>query len=178
MSFGSSGPSVLRCGHMKYIVGTLAVVVAGLTGWFLLEGGLPFAPSARDSIYQNQDLASEAAAAAATLTAADVSWKIENASSTDETVPRQTVTLVVRGKEYPLGEYSGCIISMSAQENLEPGEIARESCWFAGAGEDLSVFKDAQGYVVMKRSVQEVPPDADEDVQPYGPFETLLRIDQ
>lgn len=160
---------------MKYIVGILVAVVVGLTGWFLFEGGQPFAPSAKDSIYQNQDLAN-GAAAAATLTAADISWKIENASSTDEAVPRQTVTLLVRGKEYPLGEYSGCVISMSAPENLEPGEVARESCWFAGAGEDLSVFKDAQGYVVMKRSVQEVPPDAEEDAQPQGPFETLMRI--
>lgn len=105
--------------------------------------------------------------------ATDFAWYVENASDYSDTSPNQLVSLMVGTTTYPIGTYQGCEATPDGVA-LEPSEIIRETCWFAGAGTDIGLFFENGVYTVQTRWTQEVPPDV--DAEPHGPFETILTL--
>ncbi len=107
--------------------------------------------------------------------AADFAWIIENAPDFEETLPKQNVILSVKGKSYPAGTSMGCTIA-NAMSDLVEGELARQTCWFAGAGDEFIVVKEGDIYVAKHRWIQESEGD-EEDVETEGPWEKLFVVE-
>lgn len=104
----------------------------------------------------------------------EFSWSIQPAPGSSDTNPEYFVNLTVKDRTISVGKFIGCTGKPSTA-SLEPGEVTRTSCWHAGAGTDISVFKEADRFYVKTRFVQEVPPDV--EALSHGPFQTLFRID-
>ncbi|HEY0011111.1 MAG TPA: hypothetical protein VGB97_04385 [Candidatus Paceibacterota bacterium] len=83
------------------------------------------------------------------------SWRFETkeSASDDGSPPRTHVTLFTGGAAYDLGNYAGSCAEMTAEQFL-PGEEAGVLCWWAGAGDEIGIFKEDKGYVV-KLGLQE-----------------------
>lgn len=104
----------------------------------------------------------------------DFSWSVQPAPGSSDTQPDTFLSLVVKDKTISVGKYTGCN-GLPSTETLEPGEVARTSCWWAGAGDDISVFKENDRFWVKHRMKQEVPPDV--DAPSHSEFATLFRVD-
>ena len=90
-------------------------------------------------------------------------------------MPHQILSLVAAGRTYEIGEYMGCS-GISDEGPLEAGEIVRTTCWFAGAGDHVSVFKEQGKYVVKTRWIQESGgPDVQAD--PQGEFGIVFTLE-
>ena len=105
-------------------------------------------------------------------TATDFSWQSQSLPEKDG-IPYEKITLDVKGKLFPVGQYSGCDIK--SEPPTEAGQISLKQCWFAGAGEDLAVFLENGTYVVKQRWVQESE-GSDTSTPPNGPWEKLFII--
>jgi len=106
------------------------------------------------------------------LTNKDFVWRIENAPHWEETMPRHIVYLDVQGKSYKAGESIGCNIQ---QDAVEPNEITRKTCWFAGGGDVYSVVAENDSYILKHRWIQESG-GAEVDADTEGDWETVLKI--
>lgn len=109
-----------------------------------------------------------------TFSSADFAWHIEKVENFDDTNPKHIVSLDVKGKRYSVGEYAGCDVTSNSL--LEPGEITRQTCWLAGAGNHISVFFEDDRYVVKERWIQES--GGEEGVPTEGNFELLFVIER
>jgi len=106
------------------------------------------------------------------LTHKDFMWRIENAPNWEETMPRHIVYLDVKGKSYKAGESIGCTVK---QDVVEPNEITRKTCWFAGGGDVYSVFVENDAYTLKHRRMQESGGPG-VNANPEGNWETVLKI--
>lgn len=100
-------------------------------------------------------------------------WRVEDAPDHEDTMPKQIVFLESGGRAYKAGESMGCNIRL---DNLEPNEVTRQTCWFAGGGDEYAVFRDGDAYLLKRRWVQETG-GPEIGAEPEGPWEVVTRID-
>lgn len=103
----------------------------------------------------------------------EFTWRVEDAPDHEDTMPRQTVFLETGGRTYRAGESMGCNIRL---DDLEANEITRQTCWFAGGGDEYGVFREGGAHVLKRRWVQETG-GLEIDAEPEGPWEVVTRID-
>lgn len=107
----------------------------------------------------------------------DFIWHIEK--SPDGTAwPHDTVTLEVGEKMYHVGEYDlSCTQNTDVPVSYsETNELSRVQCWWGGAGEEISVFREGAGYVVKKRWIQESG-GPEVNAPRNGEFEVIVTLD-
>lgn len=118
---------------MKPILGLVAIAGIVLLGaLFVMRGGSAPPPDTAERTF---------------------SWRLEPREP-DGTLPPSThVSLITGGDIYDLGRYAGSCAQVPDEELL-PGEVAALLCWWAGAGDEIGVFKEGDRYVV-KQGIQE-----------------------
>jgi len=142
----------------------LGIIALLAAGYFMLrsQAALP---------ERNEDQGPAAAPQERPLPA--LSWRFETIETAgDDLAPRTKVALIADGDVYDMGAYAGSC-SEVARENLLPGEVAAVLCWWAGAGDEIGVFKEGGSYAV-KRGVQEEPTAESEGFR--GNFVTLTEL--
>jgi hypothetical protein len=100
------------------------------------------------------------------------SWRFDTTESDDGLLPRTHVALITNGDVYNAGMYAGhCSEILS--ENLLQNEISGVLCWWAGAGDELGVFREGDQYI-LKRGTQEEPTAESEGFR--GDFQQIAVI--
>lgn len=121
---------------------------------------------------QNQKTAKTTPVNTNAYLASDFVWRIENAATYEETIPRHIVFLDVKGRAYRVGESIGCALKSDV---TEPNEITRRVCWFGGGGDVYAVFKENGLYVVKHKWIQESGgPGVNAETE--GPYEALFTL--
>jgi hypothetical protein len=77
-----------------------------------------------------------------------IDWSFEKSGDLD-IAPKSKVTLTFNGKSSDVGTYSGVC---SPVTDLLPDEVSAVLCWWAGAGDEIGVFKNGESYVVKTGS--------------------------
>ena len=81
------------------------------------------------------------------------SWRFEFKEADGELPPSTHVSLITNGDIYDLGRYAGSCAKVP-EENLLENEVSAVLCWWAGAGDELGVFKEGDRYIV-KQGIQD-----------------------
>lgn len=86
-----------------------------------------------------------------------VKWNFVKAGYDESlSMPITEVSIIVDEKNYDVGKYQGtCSEENTANEQSFAGTISRASCWWAGAGKEISVVNENGKIVVKDSSVQE-----------------------
>jgi hypothetical protein len=84
---------------------------------------------------------------------ATVFWKLENAGPEGDVLQRTKVAIVFRGVEHEIGIYNGGCVELGRNPGVDgkgllikDGELAAVQCWYGGGGDEIAVFKDADGF--------------------------------
>lgn len=97
-------------------------------------------------------------------------WSFETNDEGD--TPRTKVTLQHAGETKEIGTYNGSCSEIAA-ENLQENQVSGVLCWWAGAGDEIGVFKEGGEYVV-KVGVQEESTAESEGFR--GNFDTEVQL--
>jgi hypothetical protein len=103
----------------------------------------------------------------------DFMWKSE-ADPQKGDIPKEKISIEVKGKVYALGEYSNCFLKKPF-EQLESGQISKVKCWYGGAGNEIAVYNENGSYSIKKRWTQESG-GPEVGAQPYGPWEVVTKL--
>ena len=99
-----------------------------------------------------------------------VAWTYQTIENKESGEFKTKVFLLTQGKKYDTGTYAGTCNQIDSTQ-LTDGEVSAVLCWFAGHGDEVGVFKDANGYTVKHGEVQE---GAAEDKGFRGNFTEIL----
>lgn len=102
----------------------------------------------------------------------DFTWKADLLDEKDY-IPREKVSLDVRGKLFSVGESVNC--DTKALAPTIAGQVSYIRCWFAGAGDEIAVFQENGDYVIKKRWIQEIG-GSNVQADPNGPWETIFTL--
>jgi hypothetical protein len=108
-----------------------------------------------------------------TYAPADFVWKSEPAPQKGG-IPKEKISLEVKGKVYTLGEFQNCNITKPF-EQLESGQVSKINCWYGGGGNELVVYNENGSYSIKKRWTQESG-GPEVGAQPYGPWEVVTKL--
>lgn len=101
-------------------------------------------------------------------------WEFTDQTTADATAPRTAVVLFVDDRKVDVGSFDGTCVdaSMSGWEMVE-GALASAICYWAGAGDEIAIFKEGSSYVVKKGVIEE---GTAESAGIRGNFQTLLSL--
>lgn len=98
-------------------------------------------------------------------------WQINEATSTDEAMPRSRVSIAFNQEVREVGTYDGtCSVQTT---DLLPNEESKVVCWFAGGGSEIGVFNE-NGVKVIK--VGDLDEGSAEEAGFRGNFRTVLDL--
>lgn len=128
---------------------------------------------------QDAGSASGGTAQETTVTAQDISWRLDEHGPTDYGLaPNTTVSLLYRGAKREIGTYDGTCMELkgaggASLDSLQPNEISGVVCWWAGGGREVGVFKDSSGYAVKIGELDE----GDAEHAPFrSNFKTVFKL--
>lgn len=104
-------------------------------------------------------------------TSPDIRWTYDSKYS-DDTDPTTQVTVQIDGKKHDVGTYPGsCFEREELEKNMT--EIAGIRCWWAGAGDDVWVFREKGKLQIKHRELDEGSPEEGPFI---GDFKTLFSL--
>jgi hypothetical protein len=157
-------------------------IFAGVIGLVILLGGLWQYQKSRQEILPSTETTSaipmrESAPEKVSIPSSHpaFSWSFSAAGEDERfNAPLTRVMLVWGGNRHDLGVYMGtCAEFDTYNDDLQDGEITGALCWWAGAGDELGVFYEKDGYVV-KRGEQQEPSAEDQGFR--GNFTVLKAL--
>jgi hypothetical protein len=122
----------------KSIIGALIIIVVGAIAWYAVSA--------------NTGASSQGKVVFA--------WTFESQGEDPDTHAEMTkVTLTQGDKTYDAGTYQGTCAEVgegaSASLPLQENEVSAAFCYFAGAGDEIGVFREGNGYVLKHGEYQE-----------------------
>ncbi|HVU75324.1 MAG TPA: hypothetical protein VHD38_00590 [Candidatus Paceibacterota bacterium] len=128
----------------KSIIGALAIIIIGAGIWYYTSHQTPTADT--QPMGQSGKIVPK--------------WGFESQPQTDESMPPQTkVTLTVGDKTYDAGTYAGTCAEVgegaSASLPLQENEVAAAFCYYAGAGDEIGIFREGNSLVLKHGEYQE-----------------------
>jgi hypothetical protein len=107
------------------------------------------------------------------LTRDEIAWAFPGAGTDKETGAVLTnVKVTIRNKSYDAGTYLGTCRTLEPA-GLESNEVAGVICWFAGAGDEIGIFKEGEKYFIKHGELSE---GSEEEPGFRGNFEILHRL--
>jgi hypothetical protein len=105
-------------------------------------------------------------------------WSFESQPQQNEAdAPRTKVTLTLGDKTYDAGTYEGTCSEVgegaSASLPLQENEVAAAFCYYAGAGDEIGIFSEGNGYVLKHGEYQE---PSGEGAEFRGNLTTLVNL--
>jgi hypothetical protein len=145
----------------KSIVGALLIILIGGAAWYYTAHQ---APAADAQSQQSGKIVPR--------------WSFEQQAQQNEAdAPRTKVTLTLGDKTYDAGTYEGTCAEVgegaSASLPLQENEVAAAFCYYAGAGDEIGIFRDGDTLVLKHGEYQE---PSGEGVEFRGNLRTLVTL--
>ncbi len=96
----------------------------------------------------------------------NIEWHAVSLGEDGYGVPSTKVTVAINGKSYEAGKYQGNCNTADAKQDIFGNKVPADAlspimdCYWAGGGDVVAVFKDADGYSVKTAQYGEPSPEA------------------
>ncbi len=155
----------------------LGIVIVGGAGYVAMNPDVLKAPQASVEADASAEADTEAGTGASASGKVSVAWKIEPLGV--DGPGKSEVTAIINGKEHLIGTYEGTCAEIgsgaSAVSDLltADGEVAGVTCYYAGGGDEIGIFKTDTGLEVR---VGEIAEPTAESPSFRGNFTTKLDL--
>lgn len=150
---------------MKTTIAILAILLLVLAGAYTYEKTKPALAPVQTGKIRGIDNT-------ATVTSNDIVWNFENMGEDTTGMPSTKVSVTIQQNTYPVGTYQGSC-SIKDSSNLATDELSGVLCWYAGAGDEVGVYREGDRLLIKHRQVDEGTAEAD---AVETSFETVLML--
>lgn len=140
----------------------LGIVIVGGAGYVAVYPEVLKAPVAEPGDEAEQEADTTADSSSAASGKVTVAWTIEDLGEDEYSQPRNRISAIINGTSHEVGTFNGNCGEVGAEKEsfymetlADSGAVAGVSCYWAGYGDEIGIFKTDAGLSIRTREIGE-----------------------